>query len=79
MLKPHWGPGPKAKFFGGQRQALVTLGTSRPKDLGLPYTQWSLSRLQKAAIERGVVPSISEERLRVTLLETDLRHPSLRT
>lgn len=79
MLKPHWGPGPKAKFSDDQRQALVALGTSRPKDLGLPFTQWSLSRLRKAAIDRGVVPSISEEWLRVILLEADLSHQSLRT
>lgn len=79
MLKPHWGPGPKAKFSDAQRDALVALGTSRPKDLGLPFTQWSLSRLRKAAVDRGVVPSISEEWLRVILLEADLSHQSLRT
>ncbi len=79
MLKPHWGPGPKAKFSDEQRDALVALASSRPKDLGLPFTQWSLSRLRKAAIDRGVVPSISEEWLRVILLEADLSHQSLRT
>lgn len=79
MLKPHWGPGPKAKFSDEQRDALVALASSRPKDLGLPFTQWSLSRLRKAAVDRGVVPSISEEWLRVILLEADLSHQSLRT
>lgn len=79
MLKPHWGPGPKAKFSDEQRQALVALATSRPKDLELPFTQWSLSRLRKAAIDRGIVPSISEEWLRVMLLEADISHQSLRT
>ena len=79
MLKPHWGPGPKAKSSDEQRDALVALATSRPKDLGLPFSQWSLSRLRKAAIDRGVVPSISEEWLRVILLEADISHQSLRT
>ena len=79
MLKPHWGPGPKAKFSEDQREALVALATSRPKDLDLPFTQWSLSRLRKAAMDRGLVPSISEEWLRVILLEADLSHQSLRT
>ncbi len=79
MLKPHWGPGPKAKFSEEQRESLVALGTSRPKDLGLPFTQWSLSRLRREAIQRGIVPSISEEWLRVILLEADISHQSLRT
>ncbi len=79
MLKPHWGPGPKAKFTEAQREELVALATSRPRDLGLPYTQWSLSRLREEAVNRGVVPSISEEWLRVILHESEVSHQSLRT
>ena len=79
MLKPHWGPGPKAKFTDDQRERLVALATSRPKDLGLPYTQWSLSRLREEAIQRGIVPSISEEWLRVILHESEVSHQNLRT
>jgi transposase len=79
MLKPHWGPGPKVKFTEAQRVGLVALATSRPKDLGLPYTQWSLSRLREEAVKRGVVESISEEWLRVILHESEVSHQSLRT
>jgi transposase len=79
MPKPHWGPGPKAKFSDGQRQALVALATSRPRDLELAFTQWSLSRAREAAIDRGIVPSISEEWLRVLLHEADVSYQSLRT
>ncbi|MGI0130963.1 MAG: IS630 family transposase, partial [Thermoplasmata archaeon] len=44
-----------------------------------PYTQWSLSRLREEAIRRGVVPSISEEWLRVILHESEVSHQNLRT
>ncbi len=76
MRKPHWGPGPKAKFTEAQREGLVALATSRRKDLGLPYTQWSLSRLREKAVKREVVPSISEEWLRVILHEPEVSHQS---
>ena len=79
MLKPQWGPGPKTKFTEVQREGLIALATSHPKDLGLPYTQWSLSRLREEAMNRGVVTSISEEWLRVILHESEVSHQSLRT
>jgi len=79
MLKPKWGPGRPSKFTDEQRKALVELATSRPRELDLPYAEWSLSRLREEAIKRGVVPSISEEWLRVILHEADVSHQSIRT
>lgn len=79
VLKPKWGPGRPPKFTDDERRGLVALATSRPKDLGLPFQEWSLSRLRKAAMDRGVVESISEEWLRVILHEADLSHQSIRT
>lgn len=79
MLKPKWGPGAPRKFTDEHRRALVELATSRPKDLGLPFQEWSLSRLRKAAIDRGVVESISEEWLRVIVQEAAISHQSIRT
>ncbi len=79
MLKPKWGPGRPPKFTDEQRKALVDLALSRPRDLQLPYAQWSLSRLREQAVARGIVPSISEEWLRVILHEDDVSHQSIRT
>ncbi|MGI0055308.1 MAG: IS630 family transposase [Thermoplasmata archaeon] len=79
MLQPKWGPGRPPKFTDDQRKALVDLALSRPKDLGLPYAQWSLSRLREQAVQRGIVESISEEWLRVILHEDDVSHQSIRT
>jgi transposase len=61
MLKPEWGPGRPPKFTDEQRKVFVELATSQPKELDLPYDEWSLSRLPEEAIKRGVVSSISEE------------------
>ncbi|EQD74553.1 transposase, partial [mine drainage metagenome] len=79
MLQPKWGPGRPPKFTEEQRKALVDLALSRPKDLGLPYAQWSLSRLREQAVARGLVESISEEWLRVILHEDEVSHQSIRT
>lgn len=79
MLKPRWRPGVKAKFTDEQKQKLVELATTRPKDLGLPFQQWSLSRLQDEAIKRRIVEYISIEWLRVTLDEADVSHQSIKT
>lgn len=79
MLQPKWGPGRPSRFSDDQRKALVDLALSRPKDLGLPYAQWSLSRLREEAMKRGLVDSISEEWLRVILHESEVSHQSLRT
>jgi transposase len=79
MLKPKWGPGRPPKFTDDQRKALVDLALSRPRDLGLPYAQWSLSRLREQAVQRCIVTSISEEWLRVILHEDDVSHQSIRT
>ena len=78
-LKPKWGPGAPRTFTDEHREKLVALATSRPKDLGLPFQEWSLSRLRKAAMDQGIVTSISEEWLRVILSEANVSHQSIRT
>jgi hypothetical protein len=57
----------------------VALATSRPRDLGLPFGQWSLRRLRDAAVARGIVESISLEWYRVICDEADITHQSIRT
>jgi hypothetical protein len=79
MLKPQWKPGGNKKFTLEQKEKLVSLATSRPKDLGLPFQQWSLARLRDEAVRRGVVDSISVEWLRVTLDESEVSFQSVKT
>jgi transposase len=79
MLKPRWRPGVKAKFTDEQKQRLVELATTRPKDLDLPFQQWSLARLQQEAMRQRIVEYISIEWLRVILDEADVSHQSIKT
>ncbi len=79
MLKPSWKPGGNYKFTEEQKERLVALATSRPKDLGLPFSQWSLSRLREAAMKQGIVDSICIEWLRVILDEASVSHQSIKT
>jgi transposase len=79
MLKPKWGPGRPPRFTEADRKKLVDLALSRPRDMGLPYAQWSLSRLREQAMKQGIVESISEEWLRVLLHEDEVSHQSIRT
>ena len=56
--------GGEVKFDDEARVQLVHLALSRPRDLGLPYNAWSLAKLREEAGKRGIVASISLERLR---------------
>jgi len=78
-LKPNWKAGGNWKFTDEQKDELVALATSRPRELGLPYGQWSLSRLREEAMSRRIVDSISIEWLRVVLDEADVSHQSIKT
>jgi len=79
MLKPHWKPGGNRRFTPEQKNELVSLATSHPKNLGLPFQQWSLRRLRAEAAKRGIVDSISKEWLRIILDESDVSFQSVKT
>ncbi|MCI4341429.1 MAG: hypothetical protein L3K11_03540 [Thermoplasmata archaeon] len=79
MLKPNRKAGGNWKFSQEQKDELVALATSRPRDLGLPYSQWSLSRLRDETRNRRIVDSISIECRRIVLDEADMSHQSIKT
>ena len=78
-LKPNWKAGGNWKFTGEQKEELVALATSRPRELGLPYGQWSLSRLREQAMKQRIVDPISIQWLRVVVDEADVSHQSIKT
>ena len=78
-LKPKYCGGRPRKFSEEQRAKLVALATSKPKDLDLPFQQWSLTRLRHEAITLGIVEDISLEWLRVILHEATITHQSVKT
>jgi len=71
--------GGHVKFEEEVRLEIVSLATSRPRDLGLPYNDWSLSKLQEEAVKRGIVPAISQERLRTILHEEAVTFQAAKT
>ncbi len=79
MLKPNWKAGGNWKFTQEQKDQLVALATSRPRDLGLPFSQWSLARLRDEARRQRILDSISLEWLRIVLDEADMSHQSIKT
>ena len=49
---------------GEQVRALMRVALSRSQDLGLPFTQWSVSKLRAYCLEEGLIPPISSEWVR---------------
>jgi transposase len=54
-------------FTEEQRAEIIEIALSRPMDLGLPFTQWSLNKLKDYVIKKGIVSSISHEKIREIL------------
>jgi transposase len=52
---------------------------SRPEDLGLPFTGWSLTKLQEYLLEEEIVSSISTEGIRKILLQNGISYQRTKT
>jgi transposase len=65
-------PGRPRLFTPDQRKRIISLATTPPQSLGLPYTRWSLQRLRHYLIEQGIVKHISVETIRQILQSADL-------
>jgi transposase len=78
-LKPRYGGGRPRTFTEEQRADITELAQIPPKALGLPFTQWSLSKLKETAEQKGIVKSISIETIRVILDEADITYQHTKT
>lgn len=78
-LNPKYGGGRPHVFTEEQRSAMASLATSRPADLGLPFQEWSLPRLRREVVRRGIVDGISIEWLRVILHDAALSYQEAKT
>lgn len=47
-----------------QIREMIKIALARPADLGLPYTQWSVSKLRTHLLKRGLFPDVSNEWIR---------------
>jgi transposase len=76
---PRYAGGRPPTFTGEQKARIVETALSRPTDLGLPFTQWSLSKLQEYLVKEGVVESISQEWIRRILLGAGVTYQRTKT
>ncbi len=76
---PNWGSGRPPVFTKEQKIKIVEVALSRPQDLGLPFTQWSLTKLQEYVIKEGIVESISDEGVRLILRKAGITYQRTKT
>ncbi|MFQ5836161.1 MAG: helix-turn-helix domain-containing protein [bacterium] len=58
---------------------LIKIALSRPEELGLPFTQWSVSKLSAYCKERAMLPDITDEWVRRLLRREGLTPQRTRT
>lgn len=56
--------GPTPVVTGEQVRALIKVALSRPEDLGLPFTHWSVAKLKAYCDAQGLLPPITDEWVR---------------
>ena len=62
-----------------QVRALIRVALSRPEDLGLPFTQWSVSKLKAYCLKEGLIPDISDEWVRRLLRREGVSYQRTKT
>ena len=65
-------PGAKEKFTTDVRKDIGRIASQDPRDLGLDFKSWSLSKLREYLIEEGIIESISIESVRICLLKEEV-------
>lgn len=78
-LRPGRSPGRPRRIDEPTRERIVAVALSCPRDLGLPFTHWSLPKLRDHLIELGVVEAISHEGVRQVLSERGISFQRTKT
>jgi transposase len=71
--------GKKPKFTEKNRRRIIDTALSKPKDLGLPFTEWSLNKLKDYVINSEDIDSISIETIRQILRENGIKYRRTKT
>lgn len=66
--------GPKPRFTEEQKDEIIKMAETPPRELGLSFSRWTLHRLANEASKRDIVGTISHERVRQILLENDCEY-----
>ncbi|WP_054977502.1 helix-turn-helix domain-containing protein [Paenibacillus sp. A3] len=78
-LKPNYRGGRPATFSKEERSLIIELAQIPPQTIGLPFSHWSLAKLAQAAMDRGIVTSITAETVRVILNEAHITYQNTKT
>ena len=71
--------GSSPKFDNEERKIVVDIAMSKPKDLGLPFTEWSLPKLKDYIIGNTDIDYISHETVRRILQENGIKYRRTKT
>jgi transposase len=66
-LDPKWSGGRSRTINEQARRQICLIARCRPRDLGLAFSAWSLTKLAEYAVDTGVVASVSRESIRQIL------------
>jgi transposase len=75
-------PNPKGRpptIGAEQIRSLIRVATSRPEDLGLPFTDWSVAKLHQYCAQRGLLPPCTDEWVRRLLRREGLTYQRTKT
>lgn len=73
-------PGGKlSSITSEQIRELVRVALSPPEDLGLPFTTWSVKKLNRYLREKGIFPEVTDEWVRRLLRREGITHQRTRT
>jgi len=72
-------PGRPIIIDSQQVRSLIRVALSRPEDLGLPFTQWSVSRLKAYCLKQGLIPPITDEWVRRLLRREGVSYQHTKT
>ena len=62
-----------------QIRGLIRVATSKPEDLGLPFTDWSVAKLHKYCSDKGLLPECTDEWVRRLLRREGLTYQRTKT
>jgi transposase len=67
-------PGRPPVFSAQQREHIVEIASVDPRQLDMNFSQWSLQRLRKYLIQKGIIDQISVETIRQVLRAHGIKH-----
>ncbi len=75
-------PNPEGKassITSKQIRELIRVALSRPEDLGLPFTTWSVKKLNRYCRKKGILPEVTDEWVRRLLRREGITHQRTKT